>query len=73
MGASEMDTKKPWQSKTLLLNGILGLVAFVSLFWAGASSVSAFLNAHGAEIAMFWSILNIGLRAITKDKIVLVD
>lgn len=68
-----MDSKKPWQSKTMMLNGLMGLLAFVALFWSGASGVSEFLNGHGGEIAMVWSILNIILRAVTKDKISLGD
>lgn len=64
-----MESKKPWQSKTLLLNGALGVLAFVALFVPGAEAAQAFINGHGAEIGMVWSILNIILRAVTKDKI----
>lgn len=68
-----MESKKPWQSKTLLINGILGILAFIGLFVPGAESVGLWINAHGAEIAMGWSVLNMGLRFITKDKIILID
>lgn len=68
-----MENKKPWQSKTLLLNGVAGLIAFVALFWSGASGVSTFLGAHAAEIGVGWSLLNVILRAVTKDKISLAD
>lgn len=69
----EQTTKAPWQSRTMVLNGLMGLIMFVSLFWAGAVNVKAFIDAHGVEIGMFWSIANLILRAITKDKIGLVD
>jgi len=69
----EMETKKPWQSKTILLNGVFGLLAFVALFIPGAEGVHQLLVGHAAEITMAWSVLNIVLRAITKDKIALVD
>lgn len=69
----ESIAKKPWQSKTLLTNGVLGLVGFVALFIPGAELVQTFMSAHASEIAMVWSILNIVLRAVTKDKISLGD
>ena len=68
-----METKKPWQSKTLVLNALLGILAAVGLFVPGAESVSTFLTSHASEVAMVWSLANIILRAITKDKIALVD
>lgn len=65
--------KPPWQSKTLLLNGIGGLIAFVSLFWAGAAPVSEWLSTNAALIASIWAGLNVALRLLTKDKIQLGD
>ena len=69
----EVKTKKPWQSKTLLLNGIAGLLAAVALFVPQAADVQVFIAAHAAEIGMVWAILGIALRAVTKDKIGLGD
>lgn len=68
-----MDSKKPWQSKTILLNAIGGLLVAVAVFYPGAESLKTFLDVHSAEVGMAWSILNIAIRAITKDKISLVD
>jgi len=68
-----METKKPWQSKTLVVNAVLGVIAFIALFFPGAEAAHTFINAHGSEIGMLWALLNIVLRAITKDKIGLVD
>jgi hypothetical protein len=67
------DTKKPWQSKTLLLNGIVGLMLCVGLFFPQVSVVTPWIQAHGAEIGTAWSVLNVVLRLISKDKISLTD
>ena len=68
-----MENKKPWQSKTLVLNALLGLISCVALFVPGAKAVSDFINANGAMIGAIWAFANIVLRSISKDKIVLVD
>lgn len=68
-----METKKPWQSRTLVLNALMGVIAAVALFVPGASVVSDFLKGHEGEAVMVWSLLNVVLRAVTKDKIALVD
>jgi hypothetical protein len=64
-----MENKKPWQSKTILVNGVLGLAAFICLFWEGAAVVKPWVEANAMSIGMFWSVANIVLRAISKDKI----
>lgn len=55
--------KKPWQSKTILMNFI---VAAAALLYPPAAEV---INSHPTEIASFFAIANIVLRVITKDKI----
>ncbi len=67
------DLKKPWQSKTILLNGVMGLAAFVALFIPQASVIKQFIDANAVSIGTIWSVLNIILRTITKDKISLQD
>ena len=69
----ETGTKSPLQSKTMVVNGVMGLCAFIALFWPGAEGLKQFIDAHASEIAMFWSVLNIVLRTVTKDKIALGD
>jgi hypothetical protein len=64
-----MEVKKPWQSKTMLLNGIGGLLVFLALFVPGAEGVSAWLNANGATVGMVWAFANMVLRMVTKGKI----
>lgn len=64
-----METKKPWLSKTVIVNAVMGVVMAVAAFYPPAKVVSDFISAHAAEIGMVWGILNIILRAITKDKI----
>lgn len=64
-----METKKPWQSKTVVLNAVVGLLAAVAAFVPAAAGAQAWIGAHAVEIGMGWSILNVVLRAVTKDKI----
>lgn len=61
-----IQVKRPWQSRTVILN----LVLAVSAFFVGGN---AFVQAHLAEFGMGWGILNIILRSVTKDKISLGD
>lgn len=68
-----MENKKPWTSKTIVVNAVLGIVAAVAVFMPGAQSFHDFITGHAAEIGMGWSILNIVLRTITKDKVSLSD
>lgn len=65
--------KKPWKSKTLFLNGVMGLISFIMLFWEGASAAQTFIQANAVEIGMFWSLLNVVLRVVTKEKISLTE
>jgi hypothetical protein len=58
-----METKKPWQSKTILLNFI---AAASALF---VPSVNEWIVGHPVEVTSLFSILNIVLRVISKDKI----
>lgn len=68
-----MDTKKPWQSKTIVLNFIFTALSTAALFFPQANFVTQFLNAHMVEIGMAWGMLGMLLRFITKDQIQLVD
>lgn len=68
-----MESKRPWQSKTVVLNAVMGLASAAALFLPGAESVGGWLNSHAAEVGMAWGILNIVLRAVTKDKVSLSD
>ncbi len=68
-----MEAKKPWQSKTILLNALMGLIAIVAVFWPAANAATLFLSAHMAEIGVIWSVVAVALRFATKDKVQLVD
>jgi len=58
-----MDSKKPYQSKTILVNFV---VAAAALFYPPAAQ---YISAHPAEVAALLSIVNILLRTVTKDRI----
>jgi len=68
-----MNSKSPFQSKTILLNGIFGFLSFCALFTPGAESIKTFIDAHATEIGIFWSVANVILRVITKERISLTD
>lgn len=58
-----MDSKKPWQSKTLLLNAIVAVLALVH------PASAQFISAHPGEVALAFSLLNMALRLISKERI----
>lgn len=64
-----METKKPWQSKTMVVNGVMGVLSFALLFWPGAEGAQSWIGAHAAEIGMGWSLLGMALRMVTKDSV----
>lgn len=55
--------KKPWQSKTILMNFV---VAAGALFYP---PVAEWVSAHPIEISSLFAVMNIVLRVVTKDKI----
>ncbi len=65
--------KKPWLSKTILMNAVMGLLGVLAMFTPTLGGVGAWLSANAAVIAIVWSGLGIALRLITKDKISLID
>jgi hypothetical protein len=68
-----MDQKKPWESKTVLLNFVFGLLAAVAMLYPPASSLADMIKAHAVEIGAAWSVIGIVLRLVSKDKIALGD
>jgi len=69
------DTKKPWFSKTIILNSIGAILLAVVPFVPAASSLQLWLSnpSHMAIIGSVWGVLGIILRVISKDKIALRD
>lgn len=67
--AEAQTSVKPWQSKTVWINAILGVIAAVAAFFPAASVVSKFITDNASFIGMGWSVLNLILRAVTKEKI----
>lgn len=68
-----MEGKKPWMSKSLWVNAVCGLCLALSPFVPGLEKVHAFVQGHAVEIGVGWSVLNVVLRLVTKEKITLVD
>lgn len=57
-----MESKPAYLSKTIWMNLILALAAFYP-------PVGDYLKGHEEYVLMAFSVLNIGLRLISKDKI----
>ncbi len=66
-----METKKPWFSKTILVNAVMGLCAAIVPFLPQAQVVRDFVANNLATIGIVWSLVGMGLRAITKGAIAL--
>lgn len=58
-----MESKKPYHSKTLIVNAV---VAVLALFAPGASE---FISSHPGEVTIVFSLINMAIRLVTKDKI----
>jgi hypothetical protein len=58
-----------WQSKTILVNIIMGLAMIVAQF---KPEVAAVMQQYLGEAGSAWAIINIALRIISKDKIAIV-
>ncbi len=68
-----MESKKPWLSKTIIINAIVGVALGLSPFIPSLAAVGEFFKNNAVLIGTAWSILNIALRTITKGKISLED
>lgn len=70
---NEIQTKKAYLSKTVVINSIIGLTMALTPFIPQLAVVKTFVEANAIMIGTAWSVLNIVLRAVSKDKIVLTD
>ncbi|MBP9709105.1 MAG: hypothetical protein KBD78_15830 [Oligoflexales bacterium] len=62
-----MEQTKAWYtSKTILVNILIGVSMIIGSF---SPSVAEFIKTYFAEASGAWTVINIVLRAITKDKI----
>ena len=69
-----VETKKPWYSKTMLLNLFMGLAAFFAPMWPAFDSCTWLKESSNiALVGTIWGGLAMVLRLVTKDKIVLRD
>lgn len=68
-----METKKPWLSRTILVNALGLVVQGVALMWPQANIVTQFITGHSGELLLGWNVLGIALRLITKGSIVLTE
>lgn len=68
-----MEAKKPWQSKTIVVGSVLGLVSALSPFVPALEPVKSWIQENAILVSSMWGLLAIMLRAISKDAIKLVD
>lgn len=61
-----MPTKSPLQSKTLWINLIVAIAAFIP-------QVSEYIASHPEVLTIAFAVVNVVLRLLTKDKIQLTD
>lgn len=58
-----MDSKKPWYSKTLIVNLVMALCAMF------IPSAATYIQAHPEGVTLAFTGINMILRLITKDKV----
>jgi hypothetical protein len=63
--------KKPWLSKTIIINTILGVSIALSAFVPALASVKSFIENNALAIGAGWSVLGVILRTVSHEKIVL--
>lgn len=68
-----MDSKKPWQSKTIIVNSLIGVCLALSPFIPSLSVVSEFIKQNVVSVGVVWSVLSILLRSVSKGQIQLGD
>jgi len=62
-----MESKKPWESKTLWMNLIIAVAAMAS------PKVHDYIGAHPDVVSAVWAFANVVLRLVSKDKIQIKD
>ena len=68
-----VETKKPWFSKTILINSLLGVCLGLSPFIPSLQGVVDFIKNNLIMIGVIWSGLAVFLRVISKGSISLED
>ena len=64
-----MEDKKPWQSKTILVMTLTGLLTTLAPFLPAAADIASYVNTHGVAVAQVMSVLGIWLRFVTKGRV----
>lgn len=65
--------KRWYNSKTILLNMVVGLALAIVPAVPGAESLAGWVNGNASVIGAIWSGLNIVLRFVTKERVKLFD
>lgn len=73
LAVGPQDTKKPWRSKTFVLNVVLGALGVLHYAFPEVLGLTHWLELNSGLVAMIWGGMNAALRCLTKDKISLTD
>lgn len=60
------ETKKPYQSKTILINAALGLISVAAMFVPSAAGLADFIKSHSVEIGLGFSFHDSDQHSIQK-------
>lgn len=66
-------SKKPWESKTIVVAAVVGFITVVLPFFPGLSAYSDWINSNGVTISGIWMVLSVVLRFVTKGAVSLED
>lgn len=65
------ESKKPWESKTVWLNFVGGMIGALVLFFPHVQMIQEWITGNLPIISMVWGVLGIIIRAVTKGAITL--
>jgi hypothetical protein len=65
--------KKPWESKTVMIATVMGLLTVLVPFIPGMQAYSDWINTNGVAISGIWTVLAVVLRFVTKGAVSLED
>lgn len=68
-----MDSKKPWLSKTIWINSIMGVLLAAASLIPSLKVIADWIAANAGIIGVAWAALGVAVRLITKDQISLGD
>lgn len=69
----EQKVKKPYKSKTVLVNAIVALIGIISMLGFLPTEVHLWMQSNVEVLMVVMGVVGTGLRLVTKDKVTLTD